>query len=147
MKLILSIIAMLAIMLSSTVFAASMASPAGLWKSYDDDGQATGYVRISEMNGIYTGVIEQIIEAGEEYCSACKDERNGQKLIGMAIIKNIKAKNEGFGGGEILDPYSGNIYRVKLKLKDAGKKMEVRGFIGISLLGRTQVWERVVYGE
>jgi uncharacterized protein (DUF2147 family) len=55
----------------------------------------------------------------------------------------VKAKGDVFEGTEILDPFSGNTYRVKLTLKEQGQKMDVRGFVGLSLFGRTQVWERV----
>lgn len=77
----------------------------------------------------------------EQYCTECKDERKGQKLIGMTMMKNVKAKGDTFEGTEILDPFSGNTYRVKLKLIEAGEKLEVLGFIGVSLFGRTQIWE------
>ena len=65
----------------------------------------------------------------------------------MTMMKNVKAQDENYLGDEILDPFSGNTYRVKLKLKEAGNKLEVRGFVGLSLFGRTQVWERVENGQ
>ncbi len=125
-------------------WAVDAASPAGLWKTLDDKGKPTGYVRINEAQGIYTGVIEKGLEneKQEEFCTACKDERKDQKLIGMMMMKNVKAKGDAYEGTEILDPFSGNTYRVKLTLKEAGKKLEVRGFIGLSLFGRTQIWQR-----
>jgi Uncharacterized protein conserved in bacteria (DUF2147) len=120
-------------------------TPEGLWKAHNDKGEPTGYIRVKELNGIYTGVIEKGLETDKEdkYCDACKDERKGQKLVGMTMMKNVKAKGDVFEGTEILDPFSGNTYRVKLQLKDAGKTLEVRGFVGLSLFGRTQVWQRV----
>jgi uncharacterized protein (DUF2147 family) len=123
---------------------ATHADISGLWKTFDDDGQPSGFVRINETNSIYNGVIEKGLPTDKEakYCTLCKDERKDQKLIGMTIIKNVKANGAEYSGGEILDPFSGNTYRVKLKLKEAGQKLEVRGFIGISLFGRTQVWQR-----
>lgn len=134
-----------AALLAQSLFASASMDPAGLWKTHDDKGNPTGYVRVQEDNGIYTGVIEKGLETDKEekYCTACKDERKGQRLIGMTMMKNVKAKGDGYEGTEILDPFSGNTYRVKLSLKEAGKKMEVRGFVGVSLFGRTQVWERV----
>ncbi len=131
--------------LMSNVAFANDPHPAGLWKTFDDKGKATGHVKITENQGIYTGVIEKGLPTDKEnkFCTLCKDERKDQNLIGMTVIKNVKAKAESYEGTEILDPFSGNTYRVKLSLKEAGKKLEVRGFIGISLFGRTQVWERV----
>lgn len=133
------------VFLSGTSFALASNSPEGLWKAHDDKGVPTGYIRVQEANGVYTGVIEKGLETDKEdkYCHACKDERKGQKLVGMTMMKNVKLKGDDYEGTEILDPFSGNTYRVKLKLKDAGKLMEVRGFVGLSLFGRTQVWQRV----
>jgi len=120
-------------------------SPVGLWKAHDDQGKPTGLIRISEEAGIILGKIEAGLpdETQDRFCTACKDERKNQKLIGMTMMKGVKAKADSFEGDEILDPLSGNTYRVKLKLREQGKKMEVRGFVGLSLFGRTQVWERV----
>lgn len=129
---------------TSVAFASPLTKPSGLWKTFDDKGKPTGYVRIVEDAGVYTGMIEKGLETDKEekYCTACKDERKDQKMIGMVIIKNVKAKGDVYEGTEILDPFSGNTYRVKLTLKDEGKTLEVRGFIGVSLFGRTQVWQR-----
>jgi len=129
-------------------FASEQNNPAGLWKTYDDKGKPTGYIRVTEQAGVYTGVIEKGLETDKEdkYCTACKDERKGQKLVGMTMMKGVKAKGDFFEGTEILDPFSGNTYRVKLALKEPNK-MEVRGFIGLSLFGRTQVWERAENGQ
>ncbi|WP_081620804.1 DUF2147 domain-containing protein [Methylophilus methylotrophus] len=131
--------------LSATSFVYASNTPEGLWKAHDDKGMPTGYIRVKGVDGVYTGVIEKGLETDREdkYCHACKDERKGQKLVGMTMMKNVKANGDAYEGDEILDPFSGNTYRVKLQLKNAGNVMEVRGFIGLSLFGRTQVWQRV----
>jgi hypothetical protein len=133
---------------SLIALASGQNNPAGLWKTHDDEGVPTGYVRITEQGGVYTGVIEKGLETDKEdaYCTECKDERKGQRLIGMTMMKGVKANGENYEGSEILDPFSGNTYRVKLTIKDANK-MEVRGFIGLSLFGRTQIWERIENGQ
>lgn len=130
-------------MFSEQVLSSEIA-PIGLWKSYDDQGKPTGFIRVTEDAGILIGRIERGLpeEKQAQFCSACKDERKNQPLLGMVIMKGVKAKGDFYEGDEILDPFSGNTYRVKLTLKAQGKKMEVRGFIGVSLFGRTQVWER-----
>lgn len=120
-------------------------SPTGLWKSYDDQGKPTGFIRLTEDAGVFIGTVERGLpeEKQPQFCSACKDERKNQPLLGMVIMKGVKAKADHYEGEEILDPFTGNTYRVKLKLKEQGKKMEVRGFVGLSLFGRNQLWERV----
>jgi len=132
---------------SLTILAADLG---GLWQTQDDDGKPTGFVRISQQGDIYTGKIEKglLSDKEEKYCDACKGERKGQRLIGMTILKGVKSKgNDTYAGEEILDPFSGKTYRVKLKLKDAGKRLEVRGYVGVSLFGRTQIWRRAEDGK
>jgi len=123
---------------------------AGLWQTHDDDGKPTGHVRITQAAGIYTGKIEKGLpsDTEEKYCDACEGDRKGQRLIGMTILKKVTAKGNGaYQGKEILDPFSGKTYRVKLKLKETNQVLEVRGFVGLSLFGRTQLWKRVNDGE
>lgn len=133
------------ISLTHTAFAANT-SPAGLWKSIDDNtGKPRSLIRISEANGEYSAVIEKGLlstDTGEAVCDKCTDERKGQRIVGMTIVKGIKQKGGHFEGGEILDPENGKIYRCKMKLDETGNKLEVRGFIGISLFGRSQIWTR-----
>jgi len=143
---------MLLVLAIGVCFALNVAAAeiTGLWQTRDDDGKPTGYIRVIEENAVYRGVIEKGLETDkqEKYCTACKDERKGQKLIGMTIMKGVVAKgNNRYQGTEILDPFSGNTYRVKLKLKDSGQLLEVRGYIGVSLFGRTQVWKRAENGK
>jgi uncharacterized protein (DUF2147 family) len=131
-------------------FAATAAEITGLWKAHDDEGEPTGYIRIIEESAIYTGVIEKGLETHkeEQYCTACTGERKGQKMIGMTMMKGVIDKGNGrYQGTEILDPFSGNTYRVKLKLLDSGQTLKVRGYVGVSLFGRTQIWKRVENGE
>jgi uncharacterized protein (DUF2147 family) len=122
------------------------ASPAGLWKSIDDKtGKPRSLIRITESDGVFSGVVEKGLregDTGERVCDKCTDERKDQKIVGMTIIKNIKEKDGTYAGGEILDPENGKIYKCKMKLSEDGNKLEVRGFVGFSLLGRSQTWTR-----
>ena len=81
-------------------------------------------------------------DTGERVCDKCTDERKDQKIIGMTIIKSIKEKNGNYEGGTILDTDNGKVYECKMQLDEAGNKLEVRGFIGVSLFGRSQTWTR-----
>jgi uncharacterized protein (DUF2147 family) len=81
-------------------------------------------------------------DTGDAVCDKCTDERKGQKIIGMTIVKGLKEKNGSYQGGEILDPDNGKTYKCKMKLDETGNKLEVRGFIGVSLFGRSQTWTR-----
>ncbi|MEF9942731.1 MAG: DUF2147 domain-containing protein, partial [Burkholderiaceae bacterium] len=75
-------------------------------------------------------------------CDQCSGARKDQPVIGMTILWGLKNEGDEWTGGEILDPKNGKTYKAKAKLVDGGKKLEVRGFLGISLFGRTQTWVR-----
>ena len=129
------------------VYAADLSSPVGLWKTIDDNsGKPGGLIRIAFTDGHYEGRIEKIFpDPGEDpnpKCVKCDGLRHNRPVIGMTFMWGLSKQGEEYQGGEILDPKTGKIYRAKLKLEDGGKKLNVRGFIGFSLLGRSQVWYR-----
>ncbi len=121
-------------------------SPVGLWKTIDDStGKPRSLIRISDKNGELIATIEKGLlpgETGEKVCGKCTDERKDKPLVGMIIMDGIKQKGDVYEGGHILDPDNGKIYKCKIKLDSTGNKLEVRGFIGISLIGRSQTWLR-----
>ena len=63
-------------------------------------------------------------------------------MLGMEIFAGVRRNGEVFDGGEILEPFSGNVYRVKIEMQESGNIMKVRGYQGVSLFGRTQYWRR-----
>ncbi len=121
-------------------------SPVGLWKTIDDKtNKPRSVVRIVEENGEFKGIVEKGLVEGESpdrVCDKCAPPRKGQKILGMTFMWGLKKDGNEFKGGEILDPDSGTIYKCKFKLIDGGKKLDVRGYIGVSLFGRTQTWIR-----
>ncbi len=128
--------------------ALAQATPVGLWKTIDDVSKAEkSQVRISDVGGVLTGKVEKIADPAKQdsTCLECSDERKDQKVLGMTIIRGAKhdADKGRWDGGEILDPNNGKVYKLLLKPIDGGKKLEVRGFIGVALLGRTQTWIRI----
>jgi uncharacterized protein (DUF2147 family) len=142
--------ALLAALSGAAPFAAAADdTPAGLWKTIDDKtGKPKSVVRIAEVNGSYVGTVEKLFrEPSEEQnpvCDQCSGDRKGKPIIGMQIMAGLKKEAEAnrYSGGEILDPNNGKTYRCKLELVDGGKKLDVRGYIGVPALGRTQTWVR-----
>lgn len=126
--------------------ALAQATPAGLWKTIDDDGKTEkSLVRISEAGGVFSAKVEKVFDPARQdaKCDKCSDERKDQPVLGMTIIRNVKASADDktlWDGGEILDPNNGKTYKVRIKPVDGGKKLEVRGYVGAPLLGRTQTW-------
>lgn len=120
---------------------------AGLWKSIDDtSGKPSALIRIAEQGGEFKGRIEKLFPAPAEdpnpKCVKCVGEGKDQPIIGMVIVKGMRADGKTYTGGTILDPDNGEVYRSKMTLADDGKKLNVRGYVGIPLIGRTQVWLR-----
>jgi len=121
-------------------------SPVGRWRTFSDvTGKENGAVEIIESNGEILG---RVIAGSKpnfetELCDKCQGERHNKPVKGLRIISGVRRKGDEWGGGEILDPDNGKVYRVKLRLADNGNKLLVRGYLGISLLGRTQTWVRI----
>jgi uncharacterized protein (DUF2147 family) len=137
--------AMLAGLLAQTPLALAQAtSPVGLWKSIDEETkQPKALIRIAEQGGVLVGKIEKILtDKADAVCDLCPDDRKGKPVQGMTILTGLKKDGEEWTGGEVLDPNNGKIYKAKAKLVDGGRKLDVRGFIGVALLGRTQTWLR-----
>ncbi|SNT26303.1 Uncharacterized conserved protein, DUF2147 family [Noviherbaspirillum humi] len=126
---------------------AQTASPVGLWKSVDDEtGKTKALIRISEGGGELRGKIEKLFrDPGEEpnpVCDKCDGPRKDQPIVGMTIINGMKPDGAEFSGGQILDPSNGKVYKSRMSLSEDGKKLNVRGYIGMPTFGRTQTWVR-----
>jgi uncharacterized protein (DUF2147 family) len=131
--------------LAGGALAAEGASPVGTWQTIDDNsGKVRSLVRISEANGEISGKIEKIFPGpGEETnpkCIKCSDQRKDQPIIGMTFLNGLKKDGDEFGGGQILDPDNGKVYRSKIEVIEGGKKLKVRGYLGPFY--RTQIWVR-----
>lgn len=133
--------------LFGTPLSAEQFSPVGLWYNVDDrTGQPRAEIRITEQDGVLTGRIERSLSADpskeEKSCSKCTDDRKGQPLIGMEIIRGARlAKDLWWEGGSILDPDNGKTYTLRLRVAEDNRSLLVRGYIGPFF--RTQTWYRV----
>ena len=135
------------LMVFFTSVALADSTPSGLWRTIDDQsGKEKSLVRIAEVNGEFRGTIEKLFrEPGEEpnpNCEKCPGDKKNKPVIGMMILTGLKKDNGLWSGGEILDPQNGKTYKCKVWLENKGRELHVRGFIGMALLGRTQVWKR-----
>ena len=139
MKLILSIVVffIFQVSFSQTIF--------GKWKTVDDEtGMENGIVEIYEKAGKVYGRIIEILEKEKKYfkCEMCEGEDKNKPILGLVIIKGLKKKGDFYEGGKVTDPKNGKSYHCKMSLE--GKdKLIVRGYIGISLFGRSQTWFRI----
>jgi uncharacterized protein (DUF2147 family) len=122
---------------------------AGTWKTIDDETKmAKSYIHIWVYNGVAYGKITKLLnrkpsEDQDPVCTECKGSNNGKKIVGMTIMWGLKQDGDEWKGGHILDPKNGKTYKCKIKAENGGKTLKVRGFIGFSLLGRTQIWHKL----
>ncbi len=117
----------------------------GKWKTIDDEtGEAKSIVEIYEQNGKIYGKIVEILNPAKKNakCTKCSGSDKDKPLLGLVIIKGLVKDDDEWTDGDILDPNKGKLYSCTIEM-DGKDKLEVRGYMGISLLGRTQVWHRV----
>jgi len=124
-------------------------TPEGRWRTIDDKtNMAKSIVTITLANGELQGVVERVFvpPSKEEHpmCTPCPGEFNDQPVIGMRIMWGLhrNGSDQEYVDGRVFDPDAGKIYRCKVRVVDGGRKLEVRGYVGMSLFGRTQTWLR-----
>jgi uncharacterized protein (DUF2147 family) len=125
---------------------AQSATPAGLWQTVNERGEREALVRIVEVAGELRGNVVEVYSppapSAQPLCEACSGELRNKPILGMEILRGLRWDGEQYSGGEILDPDEGRVYRCILRLLEGGERLEVRGYVGISLFGRSQLWLR-----
>jgi uncharacterized protein (DUF2147 family) len=127
--------------------AADAGSPVGTWNQYDDKkGDLRSVIRIEVDGGELVGTIVKAVlrpgEPADPTCDKCPGEFKGRPIEGLRFMWGLKGKGREWDGGHVLDPDEGKVYRVKLELSEDGRTLEVRGYIGFSMFGRSQRWTR-----
>ncbi len=147
-KLLLSALSISAFTL--TGFAAEDNSPVGYWKTIDDTtGKPKSIIQIwrSSNQSLAGRVVKIFPKDGSmdqsKLCTACTGERHNQPIVGMVILSGLRVAENRWDNGRILDPENGKTYSCSARMADNGKKLDVHGYIGIPMLGRSQTWERV----
>ena len=96
------------------------------------------------MNGQYLGTVVKVLdrEAPNPLCGRCQGELKSKPVVGMQILRGLRRTQGHYGDGTILDPDEGRIYSCAATLLDEGRRLEIRGYVGVPLLGRSQIWVR-----
>ncbi|MCL6461741.1 MAG: DUF2147 domain-containing protein [Flavobacterium micromati] len=132
-------------LLISITFMGQNQTVLGKWKTIDDEtGKAKSIVEIYERSGKVYGKIIDILDVNKKksLCTNCTGDDKNKPVLGLVIIKGLKKDGAEYNSGKILDPITGKEYKCFLAL-EGNEKLKVRGYIGISLFGRTQTWQRV----
>ena len=134
------IVFLISMLLTSSIFAATVPSPTGLWNTFDESGSLLSTVDVQIKAAELYGHIVAVHTGGEEnpVCDQCKGELFGKPLIGMQIINGLTLKKSVWQKGSVFDPKTGNSYRAKVWVDD--DKLLVRGYVGF--LYQTQYWEK-----
>jgi uncharacterized protein (DUF2147 family) len=117
----------------------------GKWKTVDDEtGKPKSVVEIYEKSGKIYGKIIEILEADKrnKVCEECTGEDRNKPILGMVIIKGLRKDGKEYNDGQILDPKNGKLYKCFITL-EGNDKLKLRGYVGVSMFGRTQYWSRV----
>jgi len=122
-------------------------SPVGEWKTVDDaTGRVKAIVKLWEQNGKLYGMIEKTYSdyptESHKLCTACSGAQKNQPMNGLRIVWEMQRSKDGWSGGKIMDPETGKVYGCQMTLENNGAGLKVRGFLGFSMLGRTQHWSR-----
>ncbi|MEZ0129923.1 DUF2147 domain-containing protein [Flavobacterium sp. LBUM151] len=116
----------------------------GKWKTIDDEtGEAKSVVEIYEKSGKIYGKVVEILRADhkKDLCVKCDGADKNKPILGLVIINGLKKDCSEYSGGTIMDPTNGKKYKCYITLESADK-LKLRGYVGISIMGRTQYWTR-----
>jgi len=126
------------------------ASAVGLWEQVDEKtGKAESWFNIVEKDGVYIGTIVKMFpKPGDPppetfRCTKCEGAEKDAPVLGLALIKAMKRKGLNYEDGTIMDPRDGSVYRALMQVSPDGKKLEVRGYLGVAMFGRSQTWNRL----
>jgi uncharacterized protein (DUF2147 family) len=143
-----ALIAVLLVGAGAVPLRAAEQTAVGLWEQVDEKtSKPESWFRIAEKNGVYEGtIVKMFLKPGDDpnwVCDKCEGDERGKPVLGLALIKGMQRNGNSYENGTIMDPRDGKVYRAIMTLSEDGQKLDVRGYLAIIILGRTQTWNRL----
>jgi uncharacterized protein (DUF2147 family) len=121
----------------------------GFWAQVGDDGNVGGWFFFEKHDGVYDGrLVKMFKKPGDTHhysdvCEKCDGPEKNAPMLGLTIVKGMHRDGNKYEDGSILDPRDGQVYHAQMEISPDGQKLDVRGYLGIPLLGQTQTWQRL----
>jgi uncharacterized protein (DUF2147 family) len=140
----------LAVLLAATTLAHAEPTVKGFWEARDSDGNPTAWFLFNGKDDVYSarlvkGFKPKDAEAPppKEICTECPGKKKGAKIMGLTLFWGMKRDGLHYDDGSVLDPRDGSVYHALMNLSEDGKELEVRGYLGIKMFGKSQTWYRL----